>query len=355
MLGISRRAASYTWTAALTLLLLCLVYLMRRTLFVFILALLFAYLLAPLVSFLDRLLPDSRTRAPALALAYIIFMTIVAFAGFQIGSRVADEANAFAKRLPDMLASWQKPIPQASPGFNSIKDEIIGRIRQEIGQASGNLIAEIPKAGLKALSVATDLVYVVVVPILGFFFLKDGAVIRQHILDLIPTDSRRTMIDDMMADINLLLASYIRALMLLALAAFTSYSIFFAIMRMPYAILLAALAGLLEFIPMIGPLAAGITIVIVSLLSGVNALIVLAFLLAYRVFQDYILSPHLMSQGVELHPLAVLFGVFAGAEIAGIPGTFLSVPVLALIRVIYLRIRKARVAAELAPAPQERL
>jgi predicted PurR-regulated permease PerM len=56
-----------------------------------------------------------------------------------------------------------------------------------------------------------------------------------------------------------------------------------------------------------------------------------------------------MGQGVELHPLLVLFGVFAGAEAAGIPGTFLSVPVLALVRIVYLRIRKARVGAQLRP------
>jgi predicted PurR-regulated permease PerM len=355
MLGIDRRAASYTFTAALVLLLLSLLYLIRTTLFVFILALLFAYLLAPLVSFLDRLLPTSRTRTPALALAYIIFLAIVAFAGFQIGSRVADEANTFAKKLPDMLASWEKPIPQASEGLNSIKDQVINKVREEVGQASSNIIAELPKAGLKALSLATDAIFVVIIPILGFFFLKDGRFLRQHILDLVPEGTRRAMVDDLMADVDLLLASYIRALLLLALAAFTAYSVFFAIMGMPYAIMLAALAGLLEFIPMIGPLAAGVTILIVSLLSGVNALIVLIFLLAYRVLQDYILSPHLMSQGVELHPLAVLFGVFAGAEIAGIPGTFLSVPVLALIRVVYLRIRKARMTAHLAPQQEEPL
>jgi predicted PurR-regulated permease PerM len=56
----------------------------------------------------------------------------------------------------------------------------------------------------------------------------------------------------------------------------------------------------------------------------------------------------LMDKGVELHPLLVLFGVFAGAEIAGIPGTFLSVPTLALMRILYLRIRKARTTAQLA-------
>jgi predicted PurR-regulated permease PerM len=56
-----------------------------------------------------------------------------------------------------------------------------------------------------------------------------------------------------------------------------------------------------------------------------------------------------MKQGMELHPLMVMFGVFAGAEVAGVAGAFLSVPVLALVRVMYERIRKARQAAALTP------
>jgi predicted PurR-regulated permease PerM len=279
-------------------------------------------------------------------------MGLVVFAGIQIGSRVVDEANNFAKRLPEMLAQWQKPIPQAAPSINSIKDQVIDWIRREVVQRSNDLISALPRAGLKAITVASDLIFVIIIPILGFFFLKDGRLMRQHILDMVTDVSRRAMLDDLLADIDLMLASYIRALTLLALATFTSYAIFFSIMGVPYAVLLAALAGMLEFIPMVGPLTAGTTIVVVALLSGSHALAVLIFLLAYRLFQDYILSPHLMGQGVELHPLLVLFGVFAGAEIAGIPGTFLSVPVLALVRVVYLRIRKARLGAQFSPAPE---
>src|SRR5689334_8602265 len=160
MLGIDRRAAKYTWTAALILLLLWLMYLVRSTLFIFILALLFAYLLAPLVSLLDRFLPGNRTRTAALALAYVIFMGIMVYAGIEIGSRVADEANNFAKRLPDMLATWQKPIPQAAPGINSMKDQVIDWVRQEVVQRSNDLISALPRAGLKAITVAGDLIFV---------------------------------------------------------------------------------------------------------------------------------------------------------------------------------------------------
>src|SRR5437764_13421523 len=99
MLGIDRKAAHYTWTAAAVLLLLWLVYLVRSTLFVFILAILFAYLLSPLVNLLDRFLP-TRTRTVALARAYAIFIGAVGSAGVQVGPAVPLPAEPFEQRLP---------------------------------------------------------------------------------------------------------------------------------------------------------------------------------------------------------------------------------------------------------------
>jgi predicted PurR-regulated permease PerM len=157
-----------------------------------------------------------------------------------------------------------------------------------------------------------------------------------------------------MADMDALLAHYIRALVALSLAAFTAYSIFFALVGMPYGILLAAFAALLEIVPMLGPAVAGITVALVALISGTHLLTVIVFVIAFRMLQDYILSPHLMGRGVQLHPVLVLFGVFAGAEVAGIPGTFLSVPALALARVLYLRLRKARPPCIWAQQPPQR-
>src|SRR5215469_11811528 len=100
MLGFDRRAARYTWTAALTALVIVLVYLVRTTIFVFVLAVLLAYLLSPLVNLLDRVLPTNRTRTLALGLAYVIFVGIVVFLGMQIASRVVDEATSLGQRFP---------------------------------------------------------------------------------------------------------------------------------------------------------------------------------------------------------------------------------------------------------------
>ena len=92
---------------------------------------------------------------------------------------------------------------------------------------------------------------------------------------------------------------------------------------------------------MVGPFTGAIVILAVSGLGGYqHVLWIVAFLAAFRIFQDYVLSPLLLSEGVELHPLLIIFGVLAGGSIAGIPGSFLSVPVLATLRVIFRERRK---------------
>src|SRR5579883_1662182 len=118
MLGFDRKAARYIWTAALVLLLFSLVYLVRKTLFVFIVAVLFAYLLSPLVNVLDRFLP-TRTRTFALTLAYVIFVGIVVLMSIQIGSRIIAQAKALEKDLPAKLSAWEHPSPELSPAMNS--------------------------------------------------------------------------------------------------------------------------------------------------------------------------------------------------------------------------------------------
>lgn len=347
MLGFDRRVARYVWTVALVVSLLAAFYLVRKTLFIFIIAILFAYLLSPLVNLLDRAIP-TRTRAPALALAYVLVIAILVVSGIQIGARVAEQASALSAAFPQWISKIETPAPAGAPGW---KAAILAKIQEQVREHSSEYLSMLPKAGLRVLVAASDLIYVIVVPILSFFFLKDGRAIRAAILEVVESDSKRELLENVMADLNVLLAQYMRALFTLCLATFAFYGIFFWIIGVPYALLLAALAFVLEFIPMIGPLTASAVILIITALNGGAVLPVVIFLAAYRLFQDYILQPNLMSAGVELHPLLLIFGVFAGAEIAGIPGAFLSVPVLAFLRIIYRRLQKARLATKLSSYP----
>src|SRR4026207_2072653 len=175
MLGLDPRAARNTWTAAVVLLLLVAIYLIRETVFVFILALLFAYLLSPLVDFLDRVMPTSRTRTPALGIACPLRVGVLVVAGIALGTRVVEQANALLARLPELMGKVtpDAPVPSVPPP-QTILSTLFSNIQAQVRQHANDIITYLPKAGLKALSIAGNLIFVVVVPILSFFFLKDG-------------------------------------------------------------------------------------------------------------------------------------------------------------------------------------
>src|ERR1039457_104618 len=148
MLGIDRPAARYTWTAATVLLLLWLVYLARVTLFVFALALLFAYLLSPLVDLLDRAIPKKGTRTLALALSYLIFVGTFVLIGVQIGTRVVSQAQTLAANLPEMMAKLEQPSGIAPEGINALKAQVVASLRADWDKRSGDIMHELPSAGL---------------------------------------------------------------------------------------------------------------------------------------------------------------------------------------------------------------
>jgi len=345
VLGIDLRAARYTWTVAFTLLLLGVVYLIRETLFIFVVALLFAYLLWPLVNYLNQRLPG-QSRVPALTIVYLLLVGSLIVIGIEVGSRVVVEANALAARIPELISKFNQTLPStASP---TAKSTVISILQKQLADHSQELLSLLPNAALNVLSHAGSLVFLVLVPILSFFFLKDGPVILRDTLGIFAEGSRRDMVEEVASDLHLLLALYMRALVLLAAAAFAAYGLFLSLIGVPYALLLSAITFPLEFIPVVGPLVAAAIILTVAGLSGFPHLLwILVFLIVFRVFQDYVLSPHLLSAGMKLHPLAVIFGVLAGGAIAGTPGIFLSVPVLATLRIVYRQLQKSPVDPQL--------
>ena len=339
MLGIDRAAARYTWTAAVIILAILLVYEIRATLFLFIVAVLFAYLLSPLVNLLNRMLPASSTRTPALLIAYLLVIGFLVWVGIELGSRVGEQANALLARIPELVERAKQLTPQAGSWLGGI----VGTMQLQFEEHAKDIVSLLPAVGRRIISAAGSLIIIVVVPILSFFFLKDAHAIRESFLHLAGAGPRRTMLEDVARDVNVLLAQYVRALTLLCMATLIFFTSFFALTGVPYGQLLAAIAAVLEFIPVVGPMTAAALVLFVALVSGYPHMLWLgAFLAVFRFVQDYVLSPRLMSTGMELHPLLVIFGVFAGGEIGGVAGTFLSIPVLALARILYRQINKDR-------------
>jgi predicted PurR-regulated permease PerM len=351
MLGIDSRAARAAWTVFLVALTIVVVYLIRRTILIFTLALLLAYLLSPLVNLLERTLPRRFPRALSLAVVYVLILVLVVSIGGAVGSRIFEEAAQLAGKIPEWLEGKDLATLPVPEWLEPYRAKAVDAVRSQLEANAQEVVPVLREIGERIISVVGNLGFVVLVPILSFFFLKDASRIRSRVLDQVVAGPQRGFLEDVFSDVHILLGQYMRALLILAAATFIFYGLFFLVMGVPYAALLAGLAGALEFVPVIGPLSASIVILLVAGFGKgfTLAVWVLVFLLVYRLFQDYVLQPYLMSTGVALHPLWVIFGVLAGEQIAGIPGMFLSIPVLATLRVVVVRIQKARNLKQPAP------
>ena len=338
MLLADARTARVIITALLFALGLGFLYVTRATLIAFLFAIFFAYLMSPLVNNLEKLF---KGRGLAIAVIYTLLLALVVVFFVIVGPKVTREAARLGQALPGLLEKlssgeltakleqehhWSHATTEAVQGF--------------LVSHQNDITALVQRIGVRVADVAKQAWLLFIVPLLSIFFLKDGRGFSEFLLSTIQSRPQREFLENVLNDLNQMLAHFIRAQLTLAALSLVVYSTFLGIMGVQYALVLGTIGGMLEFIPVVGPLVAAVTILAVVLLTSYQHwLVIIIFLLIWRGIQDYVSSPHIMGESMELHPLAAIFGVMAGAEIAGILGIYLSIPVMASLRIVFRRWR----------------
>jgi predicted PurR-regulated permease PerM len=183
----------------------------------------------------------------------------------------------------------------------------------------------------------------ILIPVVAFFLLKDGAAFRRSILLTLPRGRLRGRGTEVFEDVNDTLAAYVRAALLGCLLVGLLCTIGFLLIGVPYALLFGVVAGLLEFIPLVGPLAVALGATLVTSFHSISqAMWVLAFLGALRLAQDYVVFPRLVRRGIHMHPLGVILAILCGAELAGMAGIFLAIPAVAVLSVLHRHLLEYR-------------
>jgi predicted PurR-regulated permease PerM len=323
---------------------LWIVYKLQTVLLLVVLAIFFAYLVAPLVDVLQRPVhiggrDRSLPRGLAIAVVYVAIFSGVGFAIYfllpQFGSQFPEfrqQATTYYKSISgasDRLNQYflQHRMPEGI--VKAINSTVLGLISQ-----GGELATA---AFQKALGLIIFLPWLVLIPILAFFFLKDADSFRRSVLAMLPRGRLRWRGDELFQDINSTLAAYIRAQLTACLIIGVVCSVGFWLLGLPSPLVLGLIAGMLEFVPLVGPLVVAILAAMLALLhSGFGlTFVMLLFLGVLRIVQDYVIYPRLIGHGIHLHPLAVILAILAGAEIAGVAGIFLAIPVIAIVTVSY--------------------
>jgi len=309
--------------------------------FLLVLSIFFAYLISPLVNLLrkpfkargvERFMP----RGLAIAISYIFVFSILGITIASVAPQVSQQARDFATNLPTYGASVQRTLQDLNRRFDRLRipDEVQTRINDQATAIGASITATIG-GGLFAF--VTFIPWLIIIPILGFFFLKDVNSFRLGVLRLFPAGQWRMRADGILSDSNDTLAAYVRACIISCVLIGVVCTTAFYIIGLKYALLLGILAGIFEFIPLLGPLAIGVIAVATAGFGDDpwKAWPTLAFLITLRIIHDYITYPRIIRGGIHLHPVLIILSVLAGEQIAGIPGVFLAIPVVALLTVAY--------------------
>jgi len=319
-----------------------LLYRLERVVLVLILAMLFAYLIAPLVDAAERPLRAVRTsprlsRGVAIGVVYL-FVSVVAWAGAVIllptVSRQVVDAASRAPGYAQSLRTWEGGWSRSYERLR-LPVEVRRRIDQSLLDAGDRVVEGVRESLVASVGVLSYLPWLVLIPVLSFFLLKDAGSLRQAALDALPERFRGRGYR-LFGELNTTLAAYIRAQLLACLLVGSICGAGFAVLGMPYAVLLGVLAGVLEFIPLLGPL---LVAVIAGIVAALHAPMLVfwstGFLAIVRVIEDYVFYPRLMGHGVHLHPLAIIVAVLAGFELGGVAGIFLAIPAVAALSVAW--------------------
>jgi predicted PurR-regulated permease PerM len=303
-------------------------------------AIFFAYLVYPLVRWLNK-------RLPLIAAILVVYAAIAALVAIgltflipavsaQVTTLVRDWPS-IESRIADFVRNPNNPLVAHLPSF--IRDELakvpsqIPKWLQSYGvTAAGNAI-------MVLIGTAAFLGACVAIPVLGAYLLYDSETIKRFFMGFIPA-RRRDATLQVLSELERVIGGFIRGQLMVGGSVGALIALGLWLVGEPYAILIGVAAGILDLIPYIGPVIAAIPAVIIAFVAGSVPLfikVIAVFVLANQA-EGHLIAPNIVSRTIQLSPSAVVIAILIGGELYGVIGMFIAVPVAGIIRVLLLHV-----------------
>ena len=292
-----------------------------------------AYLLDPVA---DRLEARGLKRWIATAVALAAFLGAIAALVLATAPIVQSQFDQLLTNLPTLVESvrpWVEEWSRRSGApmrIDALPTEVVQRALAWLTASIGGIIA----SGLAFFNIVT---LVVVAPVVAFYLLRDWDTVTARIANWWPRRYDAT-IRDLLGQADHALSGFMRGQFIVCLCLAALYAIGWGLVGLDYAFVLALLAGFLGFVPFVGPFFGVAMSVLVAIgqfgFDPVRIGLVLLVFVGVQVVEGSVLTPNLIGNRIGLHPVWVLFAIFAGGELMGVVGIFLAVPIAAVTGVL---------------------
>jgi len=317
-------------------------YLVRGALFPLVLGIILTYILNPFVNFFEQFIPLKNSkpklaRACSITIVTLTALLITAGCLLLVIPPMFKQSSELITNIPSLITDARTTVESWNKEYASnIPEEVrveIDRLLENGGQillgAFSGLVGRTAVAAVHALTLVVGLV---VLPLFVFYFLKDRETVRESFVEVFPTDTQIHVVY-VLRILNRIIGAYVRAQFTLAAVVWVFISIGLMLLGVKYAVLLGAVAGIFELVPIVGAWLAVIPTIIVVLSTSPEKIVwVLVLYLGVQLFQGAFIVPRVQSFAMKLHPLMILVSIVVGSEIAGLWGVVLGPPIAASIK-----------------------
>lgn len=302
---------------------------LSKILLIVLMAALIAYIAEPAVSRLGRVMP----RLPAALLVYLAFLAIVVGAGAWLTRQLIPQVSALTQDFPAdiaklqvWLASFETRVGQ--PGLISGQlGNLESGLKGGAGASLGTGLGVVGKAGDAVTSIVLTLV-------ISLYFALDASSIWRAVRGLVPA-GQVYRFDFVEKQLNRIIGGYIRGQLLMALIIGVTTGLGMFVLGVRFPVVIGVAAFIFELVPMIGPVLTGLLALVIAAFQGFPlVLYVLIFYVALQLVESNVLGPRISGHAVGLHPVASILALVTGAELFGLWGAIMAVPIAGLAFVI---------------------
>lgn len=309
-------------------------------------AVLFAYLVFPLIARLKRRIP----LGAAIGVVYLFIAILVGFAISVVVPILTADAKNLVHDAPLLVRDAQTALVNPSnPLVAHLPSDVRDYLIALPAQVEANVTKYAAGAAVTILPVLLSIVTIgalfVIIPVVAAYLMLEADELKRTLLGFVPLAGQQKALK-IIADLDHVVGGFIRGQLIVAAIVGTLVTILLLILHVRYALLIGVVAGILDVIPYVGAIAGWLPAFVIALFTnGIeNAAFVTIGIVVINQLEGHIIAPNVVSKSVELTPLAVVLALIAGGELGGIAGLLLAVPVAGIIRVVIMNFRPAPVA-----------
>lgn len=340
----------------LVIIVAALVHFLKPILTPFLVSMLIAYLGDPIA---DKLEAKGCSRSLAVCIVFAVFFLVtLGFFGVTI-PLIGQQLDLLVQKLPQWIAAFQSTIePWLQERFKLEADSLpMAKVKQLVSDnwlAAGGLLAEVwQRVTGSSMALLAGLANVVLIPVVAFYLLRDWDILMGHIHDMLPRNWEQKVVH-VSRECDEIVSAFLRGQLMVMLALGVVYSVGLSFVGLDLALLLGMLAGLAAIVPYMGFII-GIAAASIAAWFQFHDPMMLFWVAAVfgvgQLLESFWLTPVLVGDRIGLHPVAVIFAVMAGGQLAGFTGVLLALPVAAVVMVVLRHLHQSYKNSELYDTP----